>query len=138
MDNNRFIKYYESQAGNGLPGFSGAPVIYGRGIASIFSKLFRFVTPFLKRGVSLVKPHLKTAVKGIATDVVTSSLSNLTRSNTPQEQEGAGLSLIARRPLKRPPGRRLTEFKKRRKTVKKRQSAKTTKRATRRAKQDIF
>lgn len=136
MDNNRFIGYYQTQAGNGLPGFSGAPVIYGRGIASIFSKLFRFVTPFIKRGVSIAKPHLKSAVKGFASDIVTSSLSNLTRSNTPEQQEGSGLTLISRRPLKRPPGQRLREFKKRRKTVKKRQSGKTVRRRGR--KTDIF
>lgn len=100
--------------------------------------MFRFVTPFIKRGVNIAKSHLKAAVKGFASDVVTSSLSNLTRSNTPEQQEGSGLSIISRRPLKRPPGQRLTEFKKQKKTVKKRQTGETVRRTGHKSKADIF
>ena len=32
MDPERFIPYYLNQAGNGLPGFAGTPVVYGRGL----------------------------------------------------------------------------------------------------------
>ncbi len=60
-DPRRFVNYYESQAGRALPGFYGAPVMYGQGIGSIFSRLFHFVSLLLKKGFAIPKPHLKSA-----------------------------------------------------------------------------
>lgn len=100
MDPQRFVPYYINQAGNGLPGFVGAPVVYGRGLGSMLSRAFRFVMPFLKRGVNLAKPHLKTAAKGIASDVVGAVTSRLVKGQEPV-QEGSGLLQLSRRSRKR-------------------------------------
>ncbi len=43
--------------------------MYGGGIGGIFKAFFRTVLPLLKRGFSIVKPHLKTAARNIASDV---------------------------------------------------------------------
>ncbi len=59
MDPERYVAYYRSQAGNGLPSYAGGPVMYGGGIGGIFKVLFRNALPLLKRGFSIVKPHLK-------------------------------------------------------------------------------
>ena len=56
-----YIDYYVAQAGNGLPGFQGAPTMYGSGLGGLFRGLFRMAIPFLKKGFSIAKPHLKTA-----------------------------------------------------------------------------
>lgn len=106
-DPKRFISYYETQAG-GLPGYHGAPVMYGKGVGSVFARLFRFVTPFVKKGFAIAKPHLKTAAKGIATDVISRTVNKLS-------QEGSGgLMLMSRRARKRPPGTRVSGKKRQR------------------------
>ncbi len=56
MDPERYVAYYRNQAGNGLPGYAGG-------------------LPLLKRVFSIAKPHLKTAARNIASDIVTSALS---------------------------------------------------------------
>ena len=95
MDPQRFVPYYLNQAGNGLPGFAGAPMVYGRGLGSMLSRAFRFVLPFLKRGVDIAKPHLKSAAKGIASDVVSTVTSRLMKgSDRDPQQEGSGLLQI--------------------------------------------
>ncbi len=71
MDPERYVAYYRNQAGNGLPGYAGGPVMYGSGIGGIFKALFRTALPLLKRGFSIAKPHLKAAARNIASDVVT-------------------------------------------------------------------
>ena len=97
MDPQRFVPYYLNQAGNGLPGFAGAPMVYGRGLGSVLSRAFRFVLPFLKRGVDIAKPHLKSAAKGIASDVVSTVTSRLMKGpDRDQSQEGSGLLQITR------------------------------------------
>ena len=82
-DPHRFVNYYQNQVGGTLPGFYGAPVMYGRGIGSIFSKLFRFVAPLVKKGFAIAKPHLKTAATNIASDVIGGSSDR--RSQAPKE-----------------------------------------------------
>lgn len=102
-DPHRFVNYYESQVGGALPGFYGAPVMYGRGLGSLFSKLFRFVAPLVKRGFSIAKPHLKAAAGSIATDVFSRAMG----SSNDQNQEGSGgIMVLSRRKRRRPPGMR--------------------------------
>lgn len=101
MNRNRFVDYYVSQTGYGtLPGFSGRPAMYGRGLGSVLSRAFRFIIPFFKRGAQLAKPHLASAAKGIASDLVgtvTSEISQrLKRSGQGPEQEGSGLLNLTR------------------------------------------
>ena len=111
-DPHRFVTYYESQVGGTLPGFYGAPVMYGRGIGSIFSKLFRFVSPLLKTGFAVAKPHLKTAASNIAADAVKRVMGKLTE---PGNQDGSGgIMILSRRARRRPPGDRVFSSKKRR------------------------
>ena len=105
-DPHRFITYYENQAGGALPGFYGSPVMYGRGIGSIFSKLFRFVSPLMKRGFAIVKPHLKSAASGIASDVVKEAVGRMTQ--LPRQEGSGGIMVLSRRRRKRPPGDRIT------------------------------
>ena len=113
-DPRRFVAYYEGQAGGNLPGFYGAPVMYGRGLGSIFSKLFRFVSPLLKSGFAVVKPHLKTAATNIAADAVKRVVGKLKGQEGNQEGSG-GIMVLARRKRKRPPGDRVFSPKKRKK-----------------------
>ncbi len=100
MDHQRFVSYYTSQAGHGLPGFQGAPVQYGRGIGSVLSRAFRFILPFIKRGATLAKPHLSTAAKGIASDVVSAVTTRLMKGSE-SKQEGSGILRLSRRKRKR-------------------------------------
>lgn len=110
-DPQRFVSYYEGQVGGSLPGFYGAPVMYGRGIGSIFSKLFRFVAPLLKKGFAVAKPHLKTAATNIASDAVSRVMGKLTEQ---KNQEGSGgIAVLSRRTRRRPPGKRVSSSKKR-------------------------
>ena len=101
-DPHRFIQYYESQVGGNLPGFYGAPVMYGRGIGSLFSRLFRFISPLVKKGFAIAKPHLKSAATGIASDVFSKAVGQLTSQ---QKQEGSGGIMVMSRRT-RPPGQR--------------------------------
>nr|DAC81311.1 TPA_asm: cupiennin [Larimichthys croaker adintovirus] len=104
-DPHRFINYYESQVGGALPGFYGAPVMYGRGIGSIFSRLFRFVSPLVKKGFAIAKPHLKSAASNIASDVIKTAVGSMTNR---QNQEGSGgIMVLSRRQRRRPPGDRV-------------------------------
>lgn len=84
--------------------------MYGRGIGSIFSKLFRFVSPLVKKGFAIAKPHLKTAASSIASDVFSRVGKFVTGD---QKQEGSGgIMVLARRQRRRPPGERLSNSKK--------------------------
>ena len=56
-----------SHYGAGLPTFKGSRMQYGRGIGSM---LKRFALPLLTKGAKFLAPHLKTAAKGIVSDVV--------------------------------------------------------------------
>lgn len=119
-DPRRFVSYYESQVGGALPGFVGSPVMYGRGIGSVFSKLFRFISPLVKKGFSLAKPHLKTAAKNIASDVISQAVGRMSGASDQGVQEGSGgMMVLARRPRKRPPGQRVMTGKKRQRAGKK-------------------
>ena len=125
-DPRRFVAYYEGQVGGALPGFYGAPVMYGRGIGSIFSKLFRFVAPLLRKGFAVAKPHLKTTATNIASDAVKGFMGKLHEN---KNQEGAGgIMVLSRRARKRPPGERVVSA-----AFKKRQPAKRSKSVRRRA-----
>lgn len=136
-DPHRFVSYYENQVGGALPGFSGAPVMYGRGIGSIFSKLFRFVAPLMKRGFAIAKPHLKSAAKNIASEVITHAVGKLGDRSAQGVQEGSGsMMVLARRARKRPPGRRVKAGHiKRKRSVEK---SKTKRKHTSRRASDIF
>ena len=100
MDQQRFVSYYTGQAGHGLPGFVGAPMMYGRGLGSMLSRAFRFVLPFLKRGATLAKPHLSTAAKGIASDVVSAVTTRLMKGPE-KKQDGSGIIQLLHRKRKR-------------------------------------
>ncbi len=106
-DPRHFVNYYESQAGFALPGFYRAPVMYGRGIGSIFSRLFRFVSPLLKKDFANAKPHLKSAATNIASDVINRAVGNLV--NKQQNQEGSGgIMVLSHRPRRHPSGKCLS------------------------------
>ncbi len=143
MDPERYVAYYRSQAGNGLPGYAGGPVMYGGGIGGIFKALFRTALPLLKRGFSIVKPHLKTAARNIASDVVTSALSRSYNdaNNNNNGQNGNGLMVMSRGSFK-PPGVRIRRgsgrVKKVKRTSKRRTVAKRSQRSrTRRVKKRV-
>ncbi len=71
--------------------------MYGGGIGGTFKAPFRTALPLLKRGFSIVKPHLKTAARNIASDVVTSALSrsyNDTNNNNGQNGNGAPARIL--------------------------------------------
>lgn len=103
-DPHRFVHYYHNQVGGTLPGFYGAPVMYGRGIGAVFSRLFRFVSPLVKSGFALAKPHLKRAAANIATDVLGKAMNKI--SGSKEGQEGSGIMVLSRRARTRPPGER--------------------------------
>lgn len=122
-DDARYMSYYLNQAGGELPGFIGASTQYGNGLGGIFRNLFRMAVPLLKRGFSIAKPHLKTAATNIFGDVV----SNIARKTMSGNQDGNGMTVYTRRPLKRPPaghGRNRPVSKKRKTVTKKPRRAK--------------
>ncbi len=127
----RYVAYYRNQAGNGLPGYAGGPVMYGAGIGGIFKALFRTALPLLKRGFSIAKPHLKAAARTIASDVVTTALSRSYNDNNNEGQNGKGLMVMSRGSFK-PPGVRMRRgsghVKKAKRTSKKRTVAKRSQR----------
>ena len=98
-NNERYIQYYLNQAGGDLDGFMGAQTQYGAGLGGIFRNLFSFAMPLFKRGLNIVKPHLKTAATNIAGDVI----SSIVRRKTTPQQEGNGLFYYGKRGMKRPP-----------------------------------
>lgn len=72
--------------------------MYGAGVGGIFRSLFRKAVPLLRRGFELIKPHVKTAARNIAKDVVGHvSESVLKKVTTPMPQEGLGLMYLKRR-----------------------------------------
>lgn len=102
MNPQRFVNYYVNQTGGGsLQGFVGAPVMYGRGLGSMLSRAFRFVLPFLKQGANIAKPHLKTAAKGVASDLVGALTTRIAKQASQQGQEGSGLLRLAQGKRKR-------------------------------------
>lgn len=143
-DPHRFVQYYEGQVGGTLPGFYGAPVMYGRGIGSLFSKLFRFVSPMLKKGFSIAKPHLKSAVSNIASEVFNRAVGRSTNQQKQQQQEGSGgIMVLSRRLKRRPPGQRLqrdSSTSKKRTSVKRKKSVGRSRRVRRKSARssDIF
>ena len=98
-DADRYVSYYTSQAGGDLSGYAGTGAQYGSGLGGIFRGLFRSIFPLVKKGFAIAKPHLKTAGKSILSDVIT-------RAVNPDKQEGSGMVALARRPIKRPPGKK--------------------------------
>ncbi len=118
------------------------PVMYGSGIGGIFKALFRTALPLLKRGFSIVKPHLKTAARNIASDVVTSALSrSYNDADSNHGQSGNGLMVMSRGSFK-PPGARIRRgsgrVKKVKRTSKRRTVAKRSQRSrTRRVKKRV-
>ncbi len=105
MDSERYVAYYRNQAGNGLPGYAGGPVMYRAGIRGIFKALFRTA---LLRDFSIAKPHLKAAARNIASDIVTTALSRSYNDNNNNNngQNGNGLMVMSRGSFK-PPGVRM-------------------------------
>ena len=98
-DEEKYVQYYLNQAGNGLTGYEGSSTQYGAGIGGMFCSLFRMAVPLFKRGVSITKPHLKSAAKNIIGDVIT----NITRASSTPKQQGAGMIASFKRPTKYPP-----------------------------------
>lgn len=135
MDPEHYIAYYQNQAGNGLPGYMGSGVMYGSnfsGIGGVFKNLFRMAMPFLRRGFSIAKPHLKAAAKNIVSDVVTTALTKSYNTDNNNGQNGNGLMVMTRRRVK-PPGTRMRRgsghpVKKTRRHGKKRSFARRTQR----------
>lgn len=120
-DDARYMTYYTSQAGSGLPGFMGSATQYGAGLGGMFRNLFRFAMPLLRRGFNIATPHIKTAAKAAAKNIAGDIVTSMVNRATAPRQEGSGFVVNHRRPLKRPPqnlqGRDLSS-RKRRKTNK--------------------
>lgn len=95
-DASLYRDYYRAQAGSGLPGFHGAPIMYGAGVGGIFRSLFRKAVPLLRRGFQLVKPHVKTAASNIARDVVGRVSGAVMKKFNKTDQEGSGLIYLKR------------------------------------------
>ena len=85
-----------------MPGYAGSPAMYGAGFARIFRNLFRMAIPLFKTGFKIAKPHLKTAAKNIVSDIVSNGLTHVMLSN----QDGSGMLVMARKSVKRSPGKR--------------------------------
>lgn len=68
--------------------FKMFPTCMGSGLGGLFKGLFRVAVPFIKRGFSIVKPHLKTAAKGIINDTVNNIMTNM------QNQKQYELSIV--------------------------------------------
>ena len=102
MDPERYVSYYQNQAGGVMPGYAGSPAMYGAGFGGIFRNLFRMAIPLFRRGYSIAKPHLKTAAKNIVRDIVSHGVTRVIRGN----QDGSGMMVMARKSVKRPPGKR--------------------------------
>ncbi len=107
--------------------------MYGGGIGGILKALFRTALPLLKRGFSIVKPHLKTAARNIASDVVTSALSrSYNDTNNNNGQNGNGRMVMSPGSFK-PPGARIRRgsgcVKKAKRTSKRRTVAKRSQRS---------
>lgn len=101
-DPQRYVAYYQNQAGGNLPGYAGSPVMYGGfGLGSLLKGLYRMAMPLLRRGIGIAKPHLKSAAKNIVSDVVYNVMHPRSQESG---QEGSGLMVMQRRPVKRPPG----------------------------------
>ena len=67
--NKDFEDYYLSQAGNGVPVFSGPRTQRGHGLGSVLGGLFKSASPLLKQGAKLLGKHaLKTGIR-VASDV---------------------------------------------------------------------
>ena len=96
-DPDLYRNYYKNQAGYALPGYHGAPVMYGAGVGGIFRSLFRKAVPLLRRRFELIKPHVKTAARNIAKDVVGHVSEAVLNKVTPLgPQEGSGLMYLKR------------------------------------------
>ena len=81
--------------------------MYGCGVGSIFSKLFCFVAPLVKKGFAIAKHHLKTAATNIASDVIGKPMRRISGPAETGGREGSGFMVLSRRPRKRPPGERV-------------------------------
>lgn len=64
--------------GGPLLGFTGASVIYGKGIGSFFSRQDSFVSPLTKKGCHGQR-NLKSAAKNIASDILSHATGKLMR-----------------------------------------------------------
>ena len=77
----------------------------------------------MKKGFALAKPHLKTAAKNIASDVVSQAVGRMSGASGSGVQEGSGgMMVLARRPRKRPPGQRVAATGKKRRRGEKKKS----------------
>lgn len=94
-----YVAYYRAQAGNGLAGFRGAPVMYGTGIGGLFRGLFRKAMPLLRRGLEIIKPHMKAAANNIVRDVSGQLVSRVVGGG----QEGSGMAVIRKKHSVGPP-----------------------------------
>ena len=119
-DPHRYVNYYQKQAGGSLPGYAGLPSMYGAGLGGLFRGLFRMAMPLLRKGIGIAKPHLKTAAKNIASDVITNVMNHRMNNQKDKSQHGSGLLVMSRTRVKRPPGVRsvLSTYKNKGKTKK--------------------
>ena len=138
-DEAKYTAYYVNQAGGDLPGYSGSRVQYGNGLAGIFRAIYRTVVPLFKRGIAIAKPHLTSAAKNIAGDV----MSNVTRAAfSNKRQDGNGLAVVTKKRKRTPATAHAQKFKrprtKRTKTVKKGSFSRKRRVKNTRVPQDIF
>lgn len=69
--------------------------MYGAGVGGIFRSLFRKAVPLLRRGLEIIKPHIKLAARNITRDVVGNVSQAVLNKVIPQK--GSGLMYVKRR-----------------------------------------
>lgn len=91
--------------------------MHGSGPGGLFRGLFRMAAALLKTGFNITKPHLKTAAKNTATDVISNVLS---RACDDRHQDSSDLMVMAHKRMCKPTGvrRRGHSIKKKKSTTK--------------------
>ena len=81
------VGYYLRRASLGLLKFTSGLVSYPRRSWFMFSRLFKCMLPLFKKAFIIAKPHLKSAARNIAVDIIRAALSD------DQQQEGTATTL---------------------------------------------
>ena len=81
---NVYREHFRNQVGKAIPGFKGARTQYGSGFGSILGAIARRAMPLIKSGIKLLSPHLKTAARGIAQDVTSRAVNEVSSRFGPQ------------------------------------------------------
>ncbi|GLD70774.1 uncharacterized protein AKAME5_002209200 [Lates japonicus] len=96
------------------------------------------VSPLVKKGFAIAKPHLKAAASNIASDVFSHAMRRV--SSDPKQEGSGGIMVLSRRTRKRPPGERAPSSSNKRSGGKKRKSVAKSRRVKKKSARssDIF